>query len=126
MHEILIDRCQVVAVHQRVHQVFAHSDQRGGAAGRKIEPAEQLLPAWLGGAMQLERGLVGPLARPDIHGRIDPLAVDAVTRGERFEEGDARPGGEFVVTGEELARERDARGFATPGQEFLSKLDQAV
>ena len=41
---------EVVAVVQRVDQLLAHAHQRGGAAGREIEPAEQLLPARLGGA----------------------------------------------------------------------------
>ena len=63
-------------MHQRVHQVFAHRDQRGGAAGREIEPAEQLLPARLGGEMQFGRGLVGALARPGIDRRVDALAID--------------------------------------------------
>ncbi len=126
MHEILVHWREVFAVRHRVHQVFAHRDQRRGAAGRQIEPAEQLLPARLGRAMQFERGLVGALARPVVYRRIDPLAVDAIARGERLEEGDTRAGGQLVVAGEELACERDARGFAASGQEFLAKLDQAV
>ncbi len=126
MHEILVHRREVFAVRHRVHQVFAHRDQRRGTAGREIEPAEQLLPARLGGAMQFERGFVGPFAGPDVHRRIDPLAVHTVARGQRLEERDARTGGQLVVTDEELARERDAGGFAASGQELLAKLDQTV
>ena len=58
MHEILVDRRQVVAMHHRVHQLLAHRDERRGAAGREIEPAEKLLPARLGGKMQFGGGLV--------------------------------------------------------------------
>ena len=113
-------------MHHRVHQVFAHRDQRRGAAGREIEPAEQLLPARLGGVMQLGGGLVAPLARPGIDRRIDALAVDPEARRQRLEEGDARTGRQFVVAGENLARERDARGLAAPGQQLLAQLDQAL
>ena len=86
-------------MHHRVHQVLAHRDQRRGAAGREIEPAEQLLPARLGGKMQFDRGLVAPLARPGIDRRIDALAVDPEPRRQRLEERDARTGGQLVVAG---------------------------
>ena len=49
MHEIGIDRGEIVAVIERVDQLLAHAHQRRGAAGRQIEAAEQLLPARLGG-----------------------------------------------------------------------------
>ncbi len=41
MHEIGIDGGKVlVPVIERVHQLFAHAHQRGGATRRKIESAE--------------------------------------------------------------------------------------
>ena len=125
MHEVLVDRRQVVAMHHRVHQVFAHGDQRPRPAGREIEPAEQLLAARLGGEMQFGGGFVGTLARPGIDRRVDALAVDPETGRQRLEEGDARAGGQFVVDAENLARERDAGGFAPAGQQFVAQIDKA-
>src|SRR5205085_1453888 len=110
----------------RVHEVFPHGYERGGAAGREIETAEQLLPARLGRKMQFGGGDVGTLARPSIHGCIDPFAVNPEARAQRFEEGDTGTGGQFVVAYENLARERDPRGFAAPGQQFLTQFDQAL
>ena len=86
-------------MHQRVEQVLAHRDQRGGAAGREIEAAEQLLAARLGRVMQLGRGLVGAGSRPGIDRRVDAFAVDAEARRQRLEEGDARAGGQVARSG---------------------------
>ena len=62
--EILVDRGEVVAMVHRIEQLLAHAHQRGGAAGRQIEPAQQLLPARLGRAMDLGRGGIGGRALP--------------------------------------------------------------
>ncbi len=94
--------------------------------GRKIEPAEQLLPARLGGGMQLRGGLLRAFARPRIDRRIDALAVGPEAHRERLEERDARPGGELGVACEDLARERDPRGLAASRQQFLAQLDQRL
>ena len=64
MDEIVVDRGEIVAVAEHVDQLLAHAHQRGGAAGREIEPAEQFLPARLGGGMQLGGGCVGRLFAP--------------------------------------------------------------
>ena len=61
MHEIVVDRGEIVAVVEHVHQLLAHMHQRDGAAGREIEPAEQFLPARLGGGMHFRRGFVAGL-----------------------------------------------------------------
>ena len=126
MHEILIDRRQVVAVHHRVHELLAHRNERRGAARREIEPAEKFLPARLGGEMQFGRGLVRALARPGIDGGIDAARGRPRSGRQRLEERDARAGGQFVVERENLARERHAGGFAASGQQFLAQFDQAV
>jgi hypothetical protein len=75
--------------------------------------------------MQFDRRLVAALARPRIDRRIDALAVDPELRRQSLEERDARTRGQFVVADEDLARERDARSFAAPGQELFAQLDQA-
>ena len=40
MHEIVVDRGEVVAMAERVHELLAHAHERHGAAGREIEPAK--------------------------------------------------------------------------------------
>ncbi len=59
MDEGLIDRREVGAVVHRVDQLLAHAHQRGSAAGREVEAAEQFLPARLGGDVHLGRGRIG-------------------------------------------------------------------
>src|ERR1041385_6211149 len=126
MHEILIDRRKVVAMDHRVHQVFAHGNERRSAARREIEPSEQLLPARLGRKMQFGcRILIGP-PRPRIDCRIDTFAIDAEMDCERLEEGDARAGCQLVVAGEDFARERDSQSLAAPGQKLLAQVDEAL
>ena len=64
-------------------QVGAHRDQRGGAAGRAIEPAEQLLAARLGGVVDLARRdlvVAGPEFR---HGAQHPFAIGPEFVGKR-------------------------------------------
>ena len=51
--------------------------------------------------------------------------VGAEALRQRFEEGDARPGREFRVTGEDFARQRHAGGLAAAGQQIFAQLDQA-
>ena len=48
---------EIVAVIHGVQQLLAHAHQRGGAAGREIEPAEQFEPARFGREVQFGRGL---------------------------------------------------------------------
>ena len=54
------------AMRHRVEQLLAHAHQRGGAARREIEPAEQFLPARLGRLMHLGGGLVVRLVLPGL------------------------------------------------------------
>ena len=64
MHEIVVDRGEILAMIEHVEQLLAHAHQRDGAAGREIEPAEQFLPARLGGGVHFGGGLVGRLVAP--------------------------------------------------------------
>ena len=72
MHEVGVDRLEIVAVIERVEQLLAHAHQRGGAAGREIEPAQQLLPARLGGGMDFSGGLVRGRRLPGGDGGVEP------------------------------------------------------
>ena len=125
MNEIVVDGAQVIAMVERIHQLLAHADQRGGASGREIEPAEELLPARLGGGMHLGGCCVRRRRAPCIDGLIHPRLVDAETLRQRLEESDPRTDGERAVTGEDFAGERDAGGFPAAGQQILAKLDEA-
>ena len=85
MDEIVVDRGEIVAVVEHVHQLLAHAHQRGGAARRQIEPAEQLLPARLGGGMHFGGGCVGRLLAPGgdrrLHaGRIGAEALASASK----------------------------------------------
>ena len=102
MHEIGIDRLEVVAMIERVEQLLAHAHQRGGAARREIEPAQQFLPARLGRGVHFGGGLVGRLGLPGGDRGIEPLAVRTEAVRQRLEEGDARPGGQLGVFGEDF------------------------
>ena len=125
MHEIGIDRLEVVAVIERIEQLLAHAHQRGGAARREIEPAQQLLPARLGGGMNFGGGLVGGRGLPGGDGGVEPLAVRAEAVRQRLEEGDARPGGQLGVFGEDFLGQRHAGRLAAARQQLLAQFGQA-
>ena len=87
-----------------VEELLAHAHQRRGAAGREIEPAEQFQPARLAAQMQLgggSRRTASP-ARPRSAASMRAWSGPKVLR-QRLEEGDARPGGEVDVFGENFA-----------------------
>ncbi len=126
MDEIGIDRLEVVAVVERIEKLLAHAHQRGGAARREIEPAQQLLPARFGGGVNLGGGLVGRRGLPGGDGGVEPLAVRAEAVGQRLEKGDARPGRQLGVFGEDLLGQRHAGGLAAAGQQFLAQLGQRL
>jgi hypothetical protein len=75
--------------------------------------------------VQLRRGLVGTQSRPGIDRGIDTLAVDAKAQGQRLEERDARPDGQFAVKRKDFARERHPGRFTPSRQQFLAQFDQA-
>ena len=45
---------------------------------------------------------------------------------QRLEKGDARPGRQRRIVGQNFVGQRDARGLAAAGKQRLAKLDQAV
>ena len=102
-------------------------DQRRGAARRQVEPAQQLLPARLGGAVQLGRGDVGGrLAARPRSPRSMRCAVGTEPVRQRLEEGDARPGRQLGEVGEDVAGERDAGGLAAHRHQLLAQVDEAL
>ena len=125
MDEIVVDDAELVAMRHGVEQLFAHAHQRRGAAGREIEPAEQFEPPRLAGLMQFG-GVIGDGRLPPIgDGAVDAGAIVTEGGGERLEKGDPRPGGQVGIFGQDFLRQRDTRGFAAAGQQFLALFDDA-
>ncbi len=108
MNEIAIDGRKVVAARERVEQMLAHPHQRGGAAGREVEPTQQLLPPRLGGGVDTGRGGVRWARAPGLDRGGEPRVVGPEFRGEALEKGDPRAGGQLRVACQDLAGERHA------------------
>jgi hypothetical protein len=120
MHEIFVERLQVVAARQHVEQLLAHAHERGGAAWREIKPAEKLLPPRLGGSVHLSGRLIGRLLAPSGDRALHAYGIGAEALRQRFKEGDARAGAQFGIAAEDFAGERDAGGFAAAGEQVLA------
>ncbi len=120
MNEIVVDDAEIVAVIHGVEQLLAHAHQRRGAAGGEIEPAEQFEPARFAGVMQFGRGFVGRRLLPGGDGAGRCGAIGAECGGERLEKGDARPGRQLGIAGENVLRERHAGRLAAAGQQLLA------
>ena len=75
--------------------------------------------------MDLPRRRVRGHAPPGFDRGFEPGLIGAELLGERLEEGNARADRRFTVARENLAGERNARGFPTAGQELLAEVDQA-
>ena len=100
--------------------------KRGGAAGRKVEPAQQFLPARLGRLMDLGRRCVGGLALPGFDRGLQRVLLGPEALRQRFEKCDTRPDGQFRVTRQNFAGERDAGRLAAAGQQVLAERNQIV
>ena len=84
MHDVAVERCQIlVALHQR-KQIGAHRHQFAGAARRAVEPADQFLPPRLGGKMQIAGVGVARLRAPALDRLRQPFAVGTVIAGQRL------------------------------------------
>ena len=128
MDEVGVDGARSSRRTMRVEQLLAHAHQRRGAAGREVEPAQQLLPARLGRRVQLGGGRRRTGLAPGLDRRPRAAARSGPKRdGQRLEEGDAR---------RRSSARRSGRGFrrasATPeasprpGQQLLAELDQTL
>ena len=112
MHDVAVERGQIlVALHQG-EQVGAHRHQVAGAARRAVEPADQFLPPRLGSKMKVAGVAVVRLRAPALDRLRQLFAVGAVVAGQRFEERQPAGGVEIVVAVEHVARHRGAGSFA--------------
>ena len=113
MDEIVVDDGKVVAVIHRVEKLLAHANQCRGAAGREIQPAEQFQPARLAGAMSSAAASADGEPPGGDRG-IDARRIVAERARQRLEKGDARPGRQLGIVGQEFRwraqRRRPRRG----------------
>ncbi len=125
MNEIAVDGREVVAAGERIEELLAHPHQRRGAAGREIEPPQQLLPARLGRDVDACGGDVGSGSRARSRSRRRAARGRArISTRELSKKATREPGGQLRVARQDLAGERHARGFAAAGQELLAEIDQ--
>ena len=117
MDEVGVDGREVGPFAEHVEQLLAHAHQRGGAARREVEAAEQLLPARLGGVMQAggrlrigSTGVVGKRA-------LDRGHVGAEALQQQFEEDDPAGRVEPGVGFEQARRQGHARCLALARQQ---------
>ena len=125
MHDVAVERGKVLVAVQDVEQIGAHRHQFAGAAGRAVEPADQLLPPRLGGEMQVAGVVVARLRAPGLDRLRKLFAVGPVIPRQRREERQPPVLVEVVVAVEHVARHRGARGFAAARQQRLAQFDQA-
>ncbi len=121
MDEIGVHDRKVAAVRHGIEQLFAHAHQRSGSARREIEPAQQFLPAWLGGLMDLAGGHVVRIGLPDRDRLFHARLVGTELLGQGFEERDPRADGQRPVTVQDFPRQRDPGRFAPPRQQVLAQ-----
>ena len=120
MHHVAVERGQIlVALHQG-KQVGAHRHQVAGAAGRAVEPADQLLPLRLGRKVKVAGIAVVRLAAPALDRLRQFFAVGAEVSRQRFEERQPAGGVEVAVAVEHVARHRGAGRLAAARQQRLA------
>ena len=113
-HEL--NRCMKITINNgerrvlldELEQIGAHRDQRRGAAGRAIDPPEQLVTAWLGGVVDFARRRF-VAARLELGDRVPhPIAIRPKIIGERREERSMIARIERAKAPDDLGGERDA------------------
>ena len=116
MLEIAVDDGEPAVLTHAFEKIGAHDDQRRRAAGRPIEAAKQLLPARLGGVVDLARRSFVALRAPTLDRILHTLGVGPEIVGERAEERCLFRVLQGAVAREDLVRHREPRGLAAPGQ----------
>ena len=112
MHDVTVERRQIlVALHQR-QQIGAHRHQFAGAAGRAVEPADQFLPPRLGRKMQVAGIGVARLRAPALDCLRQLFAIRAEVTGQCCEKRLPSGGVERVVAVEHVAGDRGAGRLA--------------
>ena len=125
MHDVAVERGEILVAFHQAEQIGAHLHQFAGAAGRAVEPADQFLPPRLGGEMQIAGVIVAIGLARQVSIAWESLSRSGPkSRASVFEEGKPAGGVEIVVAVEHLARHGGAGGFAAAGQQRLAQFDQ--
>ena len=124
MHDVAVERRQILVALRQRKQVGAHRDQFAGAAGRAVESADQFLAPRLGRKMQVAGIVIARLRAPAFDRLRQFFAVRAEVAGEGREERQPAGGVERVVAVEHVARDRNAGSLATARQQRLAQLQQ--
>jgi hypothetical protein len=95
-----------------VQQLAPQVHQRRGAAGRHVEPPEELLPGRFRGGLQARQVRRRRIAAVDIGSLADRVGGGREIQRKEVEELLARRRVERMPPGESFARERRARDFA--------------
>ena len=120
MHDIAIERGQILVAMHEIEQIGAHRHELAGAAGCAVEPADQLLPPRLGGKMQVAGVGIIRLRSPVLDRLRQSLPVRPVIAGEALEERTPACLVEVMVAIEHLARHCGAGGLAAARQQRLA------
>ena len=86
MHDVAVERGQILVAFHGGKQVGAHRHQIAGAARRAVQAADQFLPPRLGSKMQVAGVIVVRLRAPGLDGMGKLFPVRTVMAGQRFEE----------------------------------------
>lgn len=126
MRDVAIERGEIGVPVHHAEQIGAHVDEIAGAAGRAVEPADQLLPPRLRGEVQGACVLVAGLGAPFLDRLGQALPIGAEIAHQSVEEGAASHRIQLPVDVEHLTRHRGAGGFAPARQQRIAELDQPV
>ncbi len=124
MHDVAVERGQILVALHHGEQVGAHRHQVAGAAGCAVEPSDQFLAPRLGCEMKIAGVVIVRLRAPALDRPRQLFAVRAEVAGQRFEERKPAGGVEAVVTVEHFARHRGAGRFAPARQQRLAQFEQ--
>ena len=124
MDEVVIDDAEIVAAIHGVEELLAHAHERGCAAGREIQPADQFQPSRLGGFMKLGRVVLGRRVAPGRDRRVDSGAIVAEGGRQRLEERDARSDRQRRIVRKDFVGKREAGGLAAARQQRLAEFDK--
>src|SRR5580692_11520879 len=86
MHDVAVERGEVLVAVQEIKQIGTHRYQPAGAARCTVEPADQFLSPRLGGKMQVAGIVVVRLRPPGLDRLRQPFAVRTVIAGQISEE----------------------------------------
>ena len=120
MREIGIDQRKVGMVRPMLEQQLTHLHQHLNTARSQVESTDQLLTARFGSAMKMQRHGSALVAHIGCDCFVDPTEIRPEPLRQRFEKVKLSWLVQRLPSRQDLARQRDARGFATAGEQSLA------